>query len=142
MMGGPSKKRSRRDAARTSSGKLSRSAIAPGSRASLDHWLLPAAKRTPSATRKIGTPPAEIATCIRDRLFANLRCGAGLQSLHGGEMDLCKCDGRVVSLAGNRLFCSPQFWSCRQVSRLPWAQVPVVNCFEGFDLVWARINHH
>jgi len=20
--------------------------------------------------------------------------------------------------------------------------VPVVNCFEGFDLVWAGINHH
>ena len=27
--------------------------------------------------------------CISDRLFATLRCGAGLQSLHGGEMDLC-----------------------------------------------------
>src|SRR5882672_6633474 len=31
-------------------------------------------------------------------------------------------DGRAVSLAGNRLFCSPQFLSCRQVSRLPWAR--------------------
>jgi hypothetical protein len=20
--------------------------------------------------------------------------------------------------------------------------IPVVNCFEGFDIVWARINHH
>src|SRR5580704_1300515 len=27
--------------------------------------------------------------CISDRLFATVRCGAGLQSLHGGEIDLC-----------------------------------------------------
>src|SRR5260370_29019596 len=47
--------------------------------------------------------------CISDRLFATLRCGAGLQSLHGGEMDLCNAMEGWCPLRGTDYFARHNF---------------------------------
>ena len=80
--------------------------------------------------------------CISDRLFATVRCGAGLQSLHGGEMDLCNAMKRWCPLRGTDYFARHHFCLAGKFRDCHGHMVPVVNCFEGFDVVWARINHH
>ena len=57
-------------------------------------------------------------------------------------MDLCNAMEGWCPLRGTDLFCSPQFLSCLKFCDCHGHMVPVVNCFEGFDVVWARINHH
>src|ERR1700721_670203 len=79
---------------------------------------------------------------ISDRLFATVRCGAGLQSLHGGEMDLCNAMEGWCPLRGTDYFARHNFGLAGKFRDCHGHMVPVVNCFEGFNVVVARINHH
>jgi hypothetical protein len=77
---------------------------------------------------------------ISYRLFATLRCGASLQSLLGGEMDLCNSMEGWCPLRGTDYFARYNFCLAAKFRDCHGHVVPVVNCFEGFDVVWARIN--
>jgi len=79
--------------------------------------------------------------CIRERLFATVRCGASLQSLHGGEMDLCNAMKRRCPLWGTDYFARYNF--CLAVKLLDGHghMFVLIYALEGFDVFGTRIDH-
>jgi hypothetical protein len=69
--------------------------------------------------------------CISDRLFATLRCGAGLQSLHGGEMDLCNAMEGRCPLRGTDYFARHNFCLVGRFRDCHGHMIPVVNWQSG-----------
>jgi hypothetical protein len=79
---------------------------------------------------------------IRDGLFATVRCGAGLQSLHGGEMDLSNAMEWWCPLRGTDYFARHNFGLAGKLLDGHGHMFVLIYPLERFDVVWARINHH
>src|ERR1700722_15266454 len=80
--------------------------------------------------------------CISDRLFATVRCGAGLQSLHGGEMDLCNAMKRWCPLRGTDYFARHNFGLAGKLLDGHRHMFAVIDSFECFDVLRTRVKYY